>query len=700
VGEIIAGRYVLVRARGEGMMGVVYEADDRATGQRVALKVLRPEMTAVAEVAERLAREGRVIAQMRNPHVVRVLDVGTTGDGLPFFAMELLEGNDLAALLDRGRMFSIGEAVRLARQACAGLAEAHALNVIHRDVKPHNMFLARGADGETRLVLLDFGVSKILGAESDLTLTQSSIGTPLYMAPEQVRSARNVDERTDVWALAVVLFELCTGSAPFDGESAHAVTAAIVADPPKRLRELLADAPEALEKVIGTALEKDPARRYPSALAFSDALLPFDTGEAPLPMNEQATLVTQLPFDFMERPPPSSARERTQLAPPQPRPHIHATIHEEPLPPSQAGFLPAGGAVPSWRAAGSEQVRVPQAPPPPTRLLPALLAVTVVLALLGVGLLVMLGLDQRKPPSSGGSSSTSTASERVGTVSDALAAARESQGLSPFEPCVFRTRDKTLVAVAPREALPDAMADVDSRMGSSPPPSFMLEGSPAKGTGDITLVAVTPLSPAMREPATPLLVVTDEHLYVGFLGERAFEKVDTDPQRAKLKETVVRGAQHWVVAAEAKAPIASLETALGLLADSGTSVTFSVPLAATTKREPTAANAGSACEAGSAKGARWISDAEWTGVGPATRVSEEACGREAPWLSGRSVRVLTFPGAREACLEEPSVPGEGQACALDAAKKIALGLPMSKKAEPVRFDFVFRGPPVRALCGK
>ncbi len=682
--EIVAGRYALLRIRGEGMMGVVYEADDRVTGQRVALKVLHPEMANVDEVRERLAREGQLIARMRNAHVVRVLDMGNTADGLPFFAMELLEGADLAALLDRGRMFSIGEAVRIAREACAGLAEAHALNVIHRDIKPHNMFLAQNADGSSRLVLLDFGVSKVIGSESELTVTQASIGTPLYMAPEQVRSARSVDERSDVWSVAVVLFELCTGRPPFDGESAHAVTASIVADPPRRLRELIADAPEALERVIATALEKDPKLRYPSALAFSDALAPFDTGAAASPLNEQATLVMSMPLDLVDGP-PASARERTELAAPLPPPVLHATMMEAPLshPPSYAAPTtpPAHAALPARQA---------------SKLMPALLAATVLLALAGVGLIVMLGLEQRKRAAVPTAASATSA---PGTVSEALKAARDGQGLAPFEPCVWRASDKSFVATPPREPLPEPMQDLDGRFGSSPPPSFALERAGAKGSGDITLVAVTALSPALREPPTPLLVVTDEHLYAGFLGERGFEKVDDEPQRKKLKDAVVRGAQHWVLAAEGRAPLDKLEQALGLLADNATTVTFAVPLALASKRVQIEANANALCEASTPKG-RWISDAEWENVGPATRVSEDACGREAPWLSGRSVRMVLFPGAREACLEEASVPGDGQGCALDAAKKLALGLPIGKKPEPVRFDFIFRGPPVRALCDR
>ncbi|MBL8740408.1 MAG: serine/threonine protein kinase, partial [Myxococcales bacterium] len=499
--DTVAGRYVLLRVRGEGMMGVVYEADDRASGQRVALKVLRPEMATVDEVRERLSREGQVIARMRNAHVVRVLDMGTTAERLPFFTMELLEGADLAALLDRGKTFSIAEAVRIAREACAGLAEAHALNVIHRDIKPHNMFLAQNPDGGSRVVLLDFGVSKLIGSETELTITQASIGTPLYMAPEQVRSARNVDERSDVWAVAVVLFELCTGVPPFDGESAHAVTAAIVADPARRLRELLVDAPPELERVIATALEKDPKLRYPSALAFSDALAPFDTGATAAPLNEQATLVMSMPLDVLEGGAPPSSRERTELAAPMPAPVVHATVMEPPAshPHSASYGLPTA---PLTAPPASHAIARPAAPSS-SKLMPALLAATVLLALAGIGLLVMLGLEQRKQPAS--SASAAAAAARPGTVNEALAAARDGQGLAPFEPCVWRASDRSFVATPPREALPEAMQDLDGRFGSSPPPSFVLERAAGQG-GDITLAAVTPLSPALREPPTPRLV--------------------------------------------------------------------------------------------------------------------------------------------------------------------------------------------------
>jgi hypothetical protein len=467
------------------------------------------------------------------------------------------------------------------------------------------------------------------------------------------------------------------------------VTAAIVADPARRLRELLVDAPAELERVIATALEKDPKLRYPSALAFSDALAPFDTGGSAAPLNEQATLVMAMPLELLEGA-PQSFRERTELAAPMPAPVLHATVMEPPL------SYPASYVPPTAPPASHAIARPP--PRESSKLMPALLAATVLLALAGIGLLVMLGLAERRQPAS--SAAAPVAAAAPGTVNEALAAARDAQGLAPFEPCVWRAGDKTFVATPPREPLPEAMQDLDGRFGSSPPPSFVLERAPGKGAGDVMLVAVTPLSPALREPPTPLLVVTDEHLYAGFLGERGFEKVDDDAQRRKLKDTVVRGAQHWVLAAEGRAPLDKLEQALGLLADNATTVTFAVPLAAASKRPTIEANAGTICEPGAQKGARWISDAEWAGVGPATRVAEDACGREAAWLSGRSVRMVLFPGAREACLEEASVPAEGQGCALDAAKKLALGLPMGKKQEPVRFDFVFRGPPVRALCDR
>jgi serine/threonine protein kinase len=222
----------------------------------------------------RFEREARAAATLESPYVAKVLDVDTSPDGLPYMVIEFLEGNDLAEELTRRGRFPVMEAVAYVMEACVPIAQAHALGIIHRDLKPSNLFLAKKGN-ERVLKLLDFGISKVL-AETDAKNTSSftSLGTPHYMSPEHVRSASDVDRRSDIWSLGVILYELLTGAEPFRGEPTS-VIAAIVADPVPLPRTRNADIPEALERVIMRALEKDPRKRFPDVRSLSQALAPF-----------------------------------------------------------------------------------------------------------------------------------------------------------------------------------------------------------------------------------------------------------------------------------------------------------------------------------------------------------------------------------------------------------------------------------------
>lgn len=285
-GEVLAGKYSVVRVIGEGGMGVVYEGRHDRLGQRVAIKVLREEERKNREVVARFEREARFAAKLKSANVARVTDVDLLADGTPFMVMEYLEGVDLDfELSERGRL-PIAEAVGYVLQACSAVAEAHALGIVHRDLKPHNLFLTD--DGDRRVVkLLDFGISKTTTDEPDsVTLTRSSLGTPLYMSPEQIRSARNADQRSDLWSLGVILYELVTGRPPFDGDGPAAVIAAITADAPSPPCELRPEMSRVLSDAIVRALEKDPARRYATVAEFAEAIQPFGvTGSwAPPPL--------------------------------------------------------------------------------------------------------------------------------------------------------------------------------------------------------------------------------------------------------------------------------------------------------------------------------------------------------------------------------------------------------------------------------
>jgi len=275
-GDDLAGKYEVVRPLGSGGMGQVYEGRHKALGKRVAIKVLREEAAQHPEYRQRFEREARAAASLVGPHVAQVTDVETLDDGRPFIVMEYLEGQDLNAELEARGTFPIAEAVDYVLQTCSAMTEAHARGIVHRDLKPHNLYLTEHRDGR-RLKVLDFGISKVDEGDASVTSTSVAMGTPLYMAPEQMRSAKHVDARADIWSLGVILYELLVGRPPFDGSNPTAVIAAVTADTPVALRDLRPDVPEALDRVVMQMLEKNKDRRPGSVLEVGQLLAPFST---------------------------------------------------------------------------------------------------------------------------------------------------------------------------------------------------------------------------------------------------------------------------------------------------------------------------------------------------------------------------------------------------------------------------------------
>jgi serine/threonine protein kinase len=272
-GDVLRQKYRLEQCIGQGGMAVVFAATHLHLQQRVAIKLLKPESPREPEVLERFLREARAASRLEDPHVARVLDVDAIEDGTPFLVMEHLEGCDLAQLVHQ-RALAIPEAVGYVREACQAIAEAHALGIIHRDVKPANLFLARRRSGDPIIKVLDFGISKLL-EDTRITEQQVGMGSAEYMSPEQMRSAADVDGRTDVWSLGVTLYELCTGRTPFHAEGVGAVIAAVMAAAPIPPRQHRPDLPPGLDAVILRCLEKDPQRRFASVEELSAALAPF-----------------------------------------------------------------------------------------------------------------------------------------------------------------------------------------------------------------------------------------------------------------------------------------------------------------------------------------------------------------------------------------------------------------------------------------
>ncbi len=277
-GTVVAEKYLLEAVIGRGGMGVVLAARHLALGKRVAVKLLLAEADANARA--RFQLEAQAAAQLTSPHVAQVIDFGFTADGLPYLVMEFLEGQDLATLRrERGGRVPIELAVDLVIEAALGLAQAHAAGLVHRDVKPANLF-ASVASGRRTVKILDFGLIKVMDDAAALTGTTETFGTPKYMAPEQLRSARGVDARADQHALGAVLFELIAGRAPFVGSSIPEIILAIGTEPAPTLRSIGVEAPPELEAALQRSLAKRPEDRFPSLAELAEAIAPFGSASA------------------------------------------------------------------------------------------------------------------------------------------------------------------------------------------------------------------------------------------------------------------------------------------------------------------------------------------------------------------------------------------------------------------------------------
>lgn len=284
IGDILADKYRIERILGAGGMGVVVAATHLRLEQLVAIKFLLPSALESEDVVARFAREARAASRIQSEHVARVIDVGELDGGLPYMVMEYLEGTDLSGHLSDNGPLAIETAVDYLLQACEALAEAHAAGIVHRDLKPANLFLASRADGSSIVKVLDFGISKAASeavtTAARLTGTAVIMGSPLYMSPEQLRSSRDVDARTDVWSLGIILFELVTGQPPFMGESVTEIIANIMTEEAPPLSSLRSDVPAGLQDVLSRTLARKRDQRFGSVAELSQELARFGTDSA------------------------------------------------------------------------------------------------------------------------------------------------------------------------------------------------------------------------------------------------------------------------------------------------------------------------------------------------------------------------------------------------------------------------------------
>ena len=281
-GELIAGKYRIERTLGVGGMGTVVCAVHVHLGQRVAIKVLLPEHRDRSETVARFLREGQAVVRLKSEHVGKVIDVGQLPSGDPYLVMDYYEGSDLSQVVEAQGPLPLEQSVIYLLQACEAVAEAHAAGIIHRDLKPANLFLTKDSMGADCVKVLDFGISKVqssndssLAQNASLTGSAVVMGSPLYMSPEQMKSSKDVDVRSDIWALGVIFFEFLTKRHPFSGGTLSEICIRVATDPAPLVRTARFDIPEPVDGIIQRCLAKQPEARYRSVVEFARAIAPF-----------------------------------------------------------------------------------------------------------------------------------------------------------------------------------------------------------------------------------------------------------------------------------------------------------------------------------------------------------------------------------------------------------------------------------------
>jgi serine/threonine-protein kinase len=345
IGEVLDGKYRVQRVVGRGGMGLVVAATHLHLEQPVALKFIVSERLDDPSTAERFLREARTVVRLKSQHVARVLDVARLAGGAPYIVMELLDGTDLAATLRAHGPLPIATAADYVIQACDALAEAHGLGIVHRDLKPSNLFLTTTAGGRTLVKVLDFGVSKVSsmapGELASMTASGAMVGSPAYMSPEQMRAARDVDARSDIWALGVILFEMVTGAPPFRAENLADLCLMVISNPPPPVGPRGGGR---FDAIVQRCLEKRPADRYPTVAELARDLAELAPPAARLLADNVAHVVARAP-PALAAPGPARVADQARTVSLQETPPVRRPSRRSRLAAFAALPLVAGGVI-------------------------------------------------------------------------------------------------------------------------------------------------------------------------------------------------------------------------------------------------------------------------------------------------------------------------------------------------------------------
>jgi eukaryotic-like serine/threonine-protein kinase len=464
-GDILARKYRVERVLGKGAMGVVVAATHVDLGQLVALKLMHADKEEAPEMRARFLREARAAVRLKSQHIAKVLDVGTDENDMPYIAMEFLEGQDLAVILKKKGRQSFDDAVEYILQACEAVGEAHAAGIVHRDLKPANMFLTRDVSGAACIKVLDFGISKVMGAELTLTQEAQALGSPMYMSPEALGSAKGVDTRTDIWALGIILYQLVAGKTPFHESTMGQLCTRIVIGSPTPLAEYRPDAPPGFEAVIHRCLQRDRDQRYENVAAFAHAIAPFAPPRARVYVERIARIMGVDLDKLGSNLPPVDPSELQATLPISARPQaLLATL------PGAGATSQTGGAVTA--ASVSSTIGVPAKP---KSQLPLILGAALAIAIPGAYLILS---NRNAPQTNVSSPSVASPSEAMTAPPPTNTSAIATTAVLPA-PSAIATASATS---APVEALPSPTATATTTATAKPVATTKATARPIKNS--------------------------------------------------------------------------------------------------------------------------------------------------------------------------------------------------------------------------